>query len=83
MKWPGCKGTSNDPFEPKIAPDHPWHRPSMKKGVLTQSNHPVARNFAKIGQKMTFFTIFFEKNSLTTTVINILGIFRHQSTNRS
>ena len=33
----------------------------MKKGVLTQSNHPVARNFARIGQKTTFFTIFFEK----------------------
>ena len=82
MKWQWGKDTSNNLFEPKIAPDHPWHRPSMKKGVLTQSNHPVARNFAKIGQKMTFFTLFIEKNSLTTTVIYILGILWHQSTNR-
>ena len=58
MKWPCGKDTSNDPFEPKIAPDHPWHRPSMKKDILTQSNHPVACNFAKVGQKMTFFSPF-------------------------
>ena len=58
MKWPGGKDTSNHPFEPKIAADHPWHRSSMKKWVLTQSNHPVVHNFAKIGQKITLFLPF-------------------------